>query len=219
MFAVQHKRKKKDLLYFVIWSNIALWFLIYLSWLVVVVFLSLCFGFLLYCLLFVHVFFFSWFVLLSCFVFFAFWWFIALFSCIFFIFLWIFLISCFVFFPFLSCFHLCFHLMYRKCPPFYISYKYVIVPWSGLCVQVARKLVIVEAELERTEERAELNERYETFLQPLHVCTNLYTFIFMHVPDSLHTLTHPYRRRTHRIHETLISLLLLRPMNAKCINN
>lgn len=83
-----------------------------------------------------------------------------------------------------------------------------------VCVQVARKLVIVEAELERTEERAELNERYETFLQPLHVCTNLHihTFIFMHVPDSLHTLTHPYRfyvrRRTHRIHETLISLLL-----------
>lgn len=41
-----------------------------------------------------------------------------------------------------------------------------------MCVQVARKLVIVEAELERTEERAELNEGYEAFPQPLACLRN-----------------------------------------------
>lgn len=69
-----------------------------------------------------------------------------------------------------------------------------------VCAQVARKLVIVEAELERTEERAELNEGYEAFPQPL-ACPlkHIHIHIDMHVPDS-HNLTDFVSMPTHGTH-------------------
>ncbi|KTG05755.1 hypothetical protein cypCar_00040996 [Cyprinus carpio] len=70
-----------------------------------------------------------------------------------------------------------------------------------VCVQVARKLVIVEGELERTEERAELNERYETFLQ---------TLAFLHKPTFTDIHVHACARLSSHTHKPLQILSLRR---------
>lgn len=69
--------------------------------------------------------------------------------------------------------------------------------------------MIVEAELERTEERAELNEGYEAFPQPLAcLLKHIHIYIDMHVPNS-HNLTDfmSVCLHTGHIQKTLTSLL------------